>query len=421
MLKSRVELERKLQTILEETPITKTIKNDVVEQISTAHNFTPGDIHSVFNGTTHISTISQVFLYLFAKYLYEKINEESINPNSFFTETDIKEGNKFKLAKKDREKFPLIIADVIKIAPDHFITKMTIQQVVEIYNKLIIKYNYETQRQAKLKEYNDRIIQTPDINENSVREIKKLILQNDFITNVITFNILQNGEEDFVYDEKSGELIIKSGEINILDGFHRSLGMVFAILENPEINYVTGVNITNFDVDKGRRFIVQEDKKNKINKKYIKSIDVDNISNRIVNKLNEDSRSYLKNKITVNNNILKNSSMIDYTVLSEAIQHEFEPQETKDIIKYSRMIINGMNYIVESNPDLIENHQPNTLWIALIALIKRANDAEDWQEKTNKILDKIDYTQFIEEKNINKSVIKKIAEYIETIKGDDVK
>ena len=189
-----------------------------------------------------------------------------------------------------------------------------------------------------------------------------------------------------------------------MDGFHRTLGIIEAIQQNPELKYITGVYITNFDVNKAHRLIVQEDKKNKINRKYIKTLDLDNCSNKIATKLNEDSRSYLSGKIS----ILKNS-IVDYVVLSEAISYEFAPKETVDVVKYSKYLIDGINYIFELKPEFLAEKQVNTVWIAIIALLKKVYNAKDWKLQINKTIKKINFGQFKEEKNVNRSVVKSVS------------
>jgi hypothetical protein len=223
-----------------------------------------------------------------------------------------------------------------------------------------------------------------------------------FITNAITFNILKNGEEEFEYDEKNRTLTVYKGEIDILDGFHRSLGMINAVSVNPEVQYITAVNITNFDIEKARRFIVQEDKKNKIAKKHIEAYK-ETLENAIVRKINESPNCDLKGKITTNGRLIQfNQALVEFEVLAQAIKYHFDIKTQREANQIADYLIEGFNEIIGLYPDeFLDNYAKvkqrstinhNYTFIGYVALLAKLRENPQWKEKLRKTLEKIDFS-----------------------------
>jgi len=408
-------LEKELTIMISEYAKNRHVKMKVAD-IFKGHNLLAGDANSILMLLTPINTISQVMLYIFTKSLYEATSEERINPEKFFTELEIKEGDNWKADIEGKSKYPIVFKNVEKINSDMWVTYMTAQEIAELYSRRVIIYNPETQRALKKKEYKDKIIEEIDINKTSIQEIKKDILSSKFISNYITFNIMQSGEEQFEYNEKEKTLTIYAGETNILDGFHRSLGMIYAVQENPNVEFRTGVSITNFDLDKARRYIVQEDKKNKMNKKYIKSLNSDSISNLIVKKINENSNSYLKGLVSFDDFMIKKGkAFVAFDILADAIEYTFEPKERLDIVKYSKRIIDGLNHIIELKQDLIKVAVEQTTWAYYICLIYATYEMGNWEDIILELLDNDSLNSKInisDIKSINKQSMKKLVDII---------
>jgi hypothetical protein len=406
MKTNRGNAESVLLKLFSEYNTDKKLKKKLFDKMKT-HGFFEGDINSWFSLIRPIQSESQVVLCLLSIYIHEITEESKINPDKYFTEVEIEEARKYDIKNQIKNKYPVVFKNIRKIATDHYIGDLTIKEVVSLYDNGLISYNRETQREFKVKEFHNKIVEEININKASVMEIQQNILDGKFITNFITLNILQNGEEDFEYDERANTLTVNSGEIDILDGFHRSLAMIYALSEYPECNYITGVNITNFDIDKARRYIVQEDKKNKMSSKYVKSLSSDNYSNMIVNKLNEDSRSYVRGKITSNSMLLKQNQFIDYNLLSDSIEYEFQPENTKDVISYYKRIVSTINYAVEEFPEILESGKSSYWWIGLIALIKHLGNNNKLIIETLSKSDK----DFSDIKTFNRANIKSISNY----------
>lgn len=416
----REKLEHKLNLIISEYAPDKKIKNTVIEELK-ERNVHPGDTLDILEKRVHLSTIPQVTLYVFTLALHNATKESSIKPDKYFTDLEMDVGNTHKQTMKEKEKFPVVLEGCVRKGSDNqFSLFLHIKDVVDLYSRMVITYNPETQRQAKVKVTKNKLVEEININKKSVGEIKEDILNNKFKTNFITFNILQDGTEDFEYDEKNKVLTINSGEIDVLDGFHRSLGMVYAYQTNPNLDFYIGINITNYDVDNAKQYIVQEDKKNKIDKKYIKSINTDNLANMIVKKLNENTMSYLHNKITTDFVVLRNKRAVTMSdIMADAIDYSFEIKDRMDVAKLYKPIQDGLNLIIESDPEILKGKYNEFVFIGYVMLLRKIMDKDNFEEIVQQVLPKIDdehIAQFIPlSRKISKPTLNRISDYIDLL------
>jgi hypothetical protein len=407
MLVNREKLEDQLRIIVSKYSADKKLKSKVGDYFVVKGLFEATALN-IFAQRTPIETLPELMLCIFSMALYKNLDEDKyrINPEKFFTELEIKEATKYKFKKKQDANYPIVFEQIKQLNTNQWYTDMTAQQIKDLYDRRVVSYNPETQRQLKLKEQGGKIITQIDVNKESVQEIKKYLLDGKFFSNFITFNILENGEEEF--EIVDGNLRVNGGELAIIDGFHRSLAIIDAVQENPNIDFKIGVVITHFDVETAQRFIVQEDKRNKINTKYIKSLNLENKSNTIVKKINENSKSNLKGQITTDKTYIKlGKGLIMFDVLSDSIELVFEPKENIDVINYSNYIIEGLNIIVESNTKLLEVSHDEKLWVSYIVVLGELYGKENWQDSLLRMINSIDLAN-IEYNSLNKGTINRI-------------
>jgi len=393
MLTERSELENGLYFIIEKYNKDKKAKEQVTKEMS-GKGILAGDTIAILNKVMQINNLSGEKLYLLSKSLFNTTKENIINPEKYFTELEIERAEKYEEKNKKIEKFPLIFDKVTEISNDHFKVILTIQQIVELYNRLVVVYNYETQRESIKKEIDGLIFEKPDVNEESVEDIKNALLKNQFIpTDDITFNLLYDRDDEYKFDERSGMLKITKGKFNIVDGYHRCLGMIRALIENPNLDYKFGVNITNFDTDKAKRVIIQSDKKNKINGDYLDRINPDKLENDIIKRINESS-SDVRGMITTNDLLIKSGkALIDWDILSLAIKENFKNKYKmkREVMDVADWLIECFNELVYLNPiafkdnivkirkESIINH-PNT-FIGYMAIFSKLQGDLQWSSK----------------------------------------
>jgi len=412
----------KLNLLFEEYSVDKVIREKIIDSLKN-RNMMIGDIYGILNKTISLLGLDYVHLYIITKAVYDAIDKEAINPKKFFTDVQIEKYSKFKIEKRENKKYPINFKSVIKISEDHYVTKLSAQEITNMYKKRIIVYNPETQR--PLKDSGDI-----DINMTSVKEIGENILAGKQISNFITLNLLENGEEELIYDENRMELTIFNGELDIPDGFHRSMGIKYATDENPDVQFVIGVNLTNFDIDKTRRFIVQEDKRNQINKRYIESIDPENLANKVIRKLNEPGKCDLAGKIATSAAMINSGRALTLTdIMSKAITHNFKLETSKDAYDVGKWLIEFFNILIGTYPDEFLNNiyltkeesyiNHRNSFIGYIAIASKLQKRNNWVEYLYEAMGRIDFSKDNSEwksigltsNKMSSKFIKKVSDY----------
>lgn len=405
MLVNREKLENELRVIISEFSADKKVKEKVGKYFINKGMY-EAEALNIFAQRTPLETLSELMLGIFTDALYQTVFYDKINPDKFFTDVEIKEINKYKAKKKDNKKFPVVFEAVRQLNTNQWYTDLTIQQVAELYGRRVPTYNPNTQRQLKTVKHGDKIITKIDINRDSVNDIKQHIIDGTFFSNFITFNIREDGSEKF--DIVDGDLKITDGYIDVTDGFHRGIAFIEVVLEHPDIEFSTGVMITHVDEERAQQYIVQEDKRNKIDSKYIDSLNIEKISTTITKKINENSKSYLKGKITTDKNKIKyKSEVIMFDVLSKSIDLVFKPTENIDLINYSKYIIDALNVIVENNMDLLNTVQDDKIWVSYIVMMGELYGQEDWEDKLVSLVNSVNLDN-IEYSSVNGATINRI-------------
>lgn len=410
------------------------------------HNINTTETISILNRNYALEGMEPAIIYLTLKYMYEatrvddsiqknkNLDCSELNPEIYYTDIEIERYKDFKREKPQNENFPLIFEKVLKLADDHYETVMDIKQIADLYSKNLIRYNKKTQRNTIYKNgLEDHIY----INKTSVKEIKEEIENDEYISTTITLNILKNGEEEYYYNEDNLDFILEKGFIDCSDGWHRSTSIIEVVRNNPNIKFNMNVFITNFTEEKAKRFIKQENKKNKMNKKYDKSLDTKKLSNLVVSELNESSKSELVNKITTNEDLIKkHRKLAEFTAISDAVEYNFQDRKKilnskMDVDDVSSFLIKGFNALMGTYSDefinkIKENKEYSVMnyqntFVGYVALFSELYNEVDWKEKLYSIINKIDFSinnrdweeinVKTKKSNVNKSDIKKISNY----------
>jgi len=419
MLTNRDTLEKTLSLITRDIGSNK--KNIVIiSKKFSERGLFPSDAKDIFAERTPLPTLSLTMLCLWNVLIHEIAPEDSksrIDPSKFFTDLEIQKAKNYREENKNESsKYPIVFEKCKQLNTDQWYTDLTAQELVDLYNRRVIIYNPETQRESKTKQYKDKIITSISTNKTSIVEIKKLLLNGEFMSNFITLNLLEDGSE--VYDiNEYGKMEIQAGELNIIDGFHRSLAIIDALNENQKLEFKIGVIITHYSIEKAQRYIVQEDKRNKINTKYIKSLNVDNKNSIVVKKINESYKSNFKGKITTDNVKIKSgAALIKFDVLFEAISIVFNVKENYDIIKISNYLIDGLNIISENKLELLKTTVDDRIWIMYLIILSEVYERDNWELDLSRILKDIEGVKLnsIQYTRINKALVSRIKNHMES-------
>lgn len=287
-----------------------------------------------------MSEMSDEELFWFSS--YEKLE---VDLEEFFSKEEIKNYSK-KRIRKDVKKYPVVFENVIQIAPDQYVATISTKDLYVLYNNDILIYNINTQRQPKVEYKEGKETYKISINRKSIAEIKDLIERGLFISNDLSFNIRNDEETKFSYDPYKAELKIKSGHLDILDGFHRLIAIIQVMNENPDFEKTFVLNIMRFEEEKARRFVAQQDKRNKIGIAYSKSLDDTKYETLVVNRVNESSDSVLFGQIKA-----IGKRKLDYGKAIEGVKIIFHPQSVKDVSDVAKQIEDGLRVLTKEVED----------------------------------------------------------------------
>ena len=156
----------------------------------TKKNILPGEISALRIGLKDIKEVSRRELYWYMAALNEIDKSQSIDLRNYFSEKEI---NSFDIDEKIIDSaihYPVVLEDVKQLSEDQWDAVINIEQWKYLYDKQIIAYNFDTQRNPLVKytasgeEYN-----SINVNTKSIKEIKEAILNGTFIPNQLTLNV----------------------------------------------------------------------------------------------------------------------------------------------------------------------------------------------------------------------------------------
>ena len=366
--------------------LNKNMGRKIIEQtgevISEKRNYLKAATHSILLQQRPLSDVSDKEIYWVIDGLNETLSKngelnlvKDFKIKDIFTDKEIQKYSKSKFENVTETIYPISFK-VLKISDDQWLSTISSKKLFELYKNQIINYNKNTQR--PLKEVTKHGVKTYKINKNkqSVNAIKEDLKKGLFIPNCLTFNInMDNPSNEYYVDEENGELVLENGQFDLIDGFHRYSAITELLLENPDIEFNFGIWIMNFDENKSCRFIAQEDKRNKINKTYTKSLDAlngDNFSSRIIQVLNENNNSPFKGKLT-----RYNDSNINYDDVVITINDNFKCSTRMEANRLSENIIKSFEILEDDNID-ITNLNSNEIIVSLVGIsLLLSNEIED--------------------------------------------
>ena len=262
----------------------------------------------------------------------------------YFKEDEIKTYKKYKY-EPNKIKFPISF-EAIQVDNSQWIGKITVQQIMNL-SPLII-YNENTQRNLKRETLGETEIYSIFLNRNALNEITKSYQNGSYIPNTITLNIPEDA--DFIYED--GQLTFKKIEsLDILDGYHRYVAMINLYSTDNNFDYPMEIRWVNFNEDKARQFIWQEDQKTKMTKLESNAFNQNNPSNQLINMLNQ---------VTTLKNIVDRNGNIDSGVASGFIsmlwfdkhRHNYT---RKEIVDAKKEIEKGLTEIIDLKPEAFDS------------------------------------------------------------------
>lgn len=395
-----------LKKAIYESSINSNRQEEIINKIS-KRGYRLGFISGVFEGNIMLDTLSLIDLGVFAYEIYKEADIGYIDPSIFLEDIEMEKVKGYRAEfKQDLFEHPVVFEDVRQVSNDIWTVVVSAEFIAKLGNSNMLNYEFETQREARVIQGEDGIILTPTVNWESVEQITDSLLKDTFIPNTLTFNLPLKHSENFKFDKRHNRLILLEGKLDIIDGYHRYLGITSAIRQK-NIDYNFEVRITNFDVDKARQFIIQEDKRNPISKEYIKSIDEGDWITGIVNRLNQNNRSELKGLITTDiSTITTGFSLVSFELMYKTIDRLWKPQtisESNKIFDYLRDYFNELVglYPQELKTNINETKRINKIndermFIVYLVIAKKLELIDNWDKRLPTIIDDVTSEKFLD-------------------------
>lgn len=344
---------------------------------------TGGEMAYILNGKTPVDIMSEDMMFKITSVLYEYLkdspgnfNLNKLDVNKYFTEGE-KSAYRKKISRKNVDK-DIVCEYYVPISNDQVVIGLSNKQILELISANRIHYNPETQRNLTEIETDNGIIKKVTFDGNAVDAISEDMINGDYISNTITFNInLDLYPQPYIKDNKL--IIPKEAVIDCINGFHRIKAATIVTKLHPDIEFNFIVVITGFDVSKAKRYIIQENYKVPLSEEQVTQDDKDDAANYIIDKLS-------------NSLYFKKSNIKDISYQLNKILHKLfdlkklkSPEAIQGALKIFKLIENDMNDLIELN-NMVGKVFSVEEWFIYLYLIKHTNSKDlDFCSIVNKI------------------------------------
>lgn len=286
------------------------LDNDICKEIYTYANQTydmpKGIILDLISKRMDMAEVSEFVLFVLLDAMCKILPDDKMKfkTDYFYTPEKIKFYGKSKY-KMEKITFPLKFKMVEIVEKQHWIGKITVEELMKMRRAQLINYNMDTQRTMQKIVNGEKEIWKSTLYPKTVKEIQSSLENGTFISNAITLNIPTDTNYDFNYDENTNTLTINSLEhFDITDGFHRYVAACRAKDKNAKFDYPFELRIFNFIEEDAKHFIFQEDQKTKMRKIDSDSLNMHKAANIVVERVNKDINCEFKGLISRNNGII---------------------------------------------------------------------------------------------------------------------
>ena len=277
----------------------------------------------------------------------------------YFTAEEIKAFSKQKFERQHFE-LPLVFDDMVQIAPDQWIGKITAKELMALKDAQVIKYNENTQRTMRRIVRGETRYYKIALNEKSVTEIKEALQSGAYIPDDITLNMPQETTE---FDFSKGKITINElDKLDIIDGYHRYIAISRVMMENKDFDYPMELRLVSYSEEKAKQLIYQKDQKTKMRQVESNSLNQYNPANIVVDQLNSEPGSNIQGMINRNGGMISHA---DLAAFVGAFWFTNRKVTRKEILTVKKELQDKFNSYIASDLSLT-NHTFTTKEIAAI-------------------------------------------------------
>lgn len=417
MKQSKESLENKLSNLCENIAINTELCNKIYDYAYDKYNLPRGLASDLICFRMDMSEASEFILFC----LYESIiamTSSKDDLDAFYTETEIAHYSKSRY-KEDKLALPLRLK-MIQVTDDQWIGSINSRLLMKFRAAQKINYNTNAQRVLTQVVHGDKVMYKITLNQSSVNEIRSKLEDNTFIPNSITLNLSTEIGNEFYYDNDSNELVItKLKYFYIPDGFHRYIAICKASDKNKDFDFNMELRIVDWDDARSLSFINQEDKRNKMKRVDVESMDMSKLSNIIVERLNNNIYCNMKGMIGRNDGIIKFGEM---SLLVDWFYVKNNAKGSSNVIqiKAVRELIDNINTLTECDIKYLETHWNYKMLLSAMCVFDFCNKHQDHKKDmcrlVNEVYAEISQSNDKKFKNITprKALIDMVMKVVET-------
>lgn len=405
----------KLEEILTALFITYNSNKNVYENMKNElkNKILPGKLSDIFDLRIQMRFISSQELCLITKAFYNQIKDERISPEEWFTEQEIQQVERTYLERGSNEQVKsLVLHNVDQIKCNQWVSSHeSFKNISEYFNKGLITYNQNIQREGIKKVIAGQQIVLPKIIPTVVEDISRKMKEGSFTSNMITLNILSSNSGNILYDKQSRTLtVIKDDttEVSIIDGSHRCFSIIKIMSELPEFEDYMVINILNYDVKKAQGYIYQEAQHTEIDPELLKTFNSEDRYMEVANEINSygsKTNNMLFNRLgKTNEDVQKFDKYCLMSTFAIAIEDNFKedaanPRNRRKLVTY---LIEFFNELISIYYDDFINTQEakkskvileNNIFIGYVYIAKKLYNKENWHDELEKSLKFIDWNK----------------------------
>lgn len=282
---------------------------------------------------------------------------------------------------KENKSSKQLTYDMVQIADDQWIGKITVRELMQLREAGLVNYNENAQRVMKHVTRGKAEFYIVSVNKKAVLSMEKLFEDGQYIPNTITLNMPD--DTNFLY--RNGTLIIKNiDHFDITDGYHRYLAMSNLYDDDENFDYPMELRITNYSEDKSRQLIWQEDQKTKMARIDSESMNANSYPNIVVQRLNLNKAFSLAGQINTTRGIINAADMAEIIrVTYFPVSRVFSKKKEIEALKTATdELVEGINYVVEENLDLVDHSWDRPFLYCLVYNINNHVELEDLLNET---------------------------------------
>lgn len=380
----------------------------------------PGTTQKIINELENPELdLSKEYMYFLAKCLFKILESERFNPANYFTEADMQDiETLWEGEVEDEIKLPYTFKNAVKYSDSNLTFQITAEELYRLFENKLLHYNPNAQRTNKTKklEGTDIEIPVPELNKKSVDEIKELFKEGKLISSMFTFNARVGSADEgieLIYDEENMSLTVTEGTIlDVLDGYHRLIGITTAIRQHPELKHllkrVFKVDIYNYTQKQAREHFGQQNTINPVKKSKVAEMSQHYFSNKIVKFIQDNS--LIGDYIKTNSDWINRGQnlLITFSEFKKAVERNYSKKDFSnqaDILKTGRYLSAFFDamaniYIDEFLGSIADERKrslvnANLFFNGYVQLAKRLQESDvsidDVENKVEEILKPIDF------------------------------